>query len=184
MIRSKFLMSLPGFALLTRWRPSLLEAPKVVEPKVWHSEGSGPLHFLLTERRNQVLARGGKAKFFHCNEATHRRLWKELMGGMYRELGAYQTTRIEGITWVSSPDMEDDQIWVHSFACLRCHDTGRIGNMKLMGNRVDGLIPDPVPYTETSCPRCQRIEGGLSDEDRKWWLREYQKKFGGRGFEP
>ena len=158
MIRSAFLASLPGFALLTKLWPGLKKAPAEA-PKVWGS--SGPLHSLLLRRRDELRSRGGDPKFFQCNAVTKDRLIEEIMDGAmtygrrgYRFHG-YQAIQVEGLTWVDRPHMIDDHIWVHRYACTRCCDTGQIGNMQMAGNRVYGLIPDPVPFALAPCPRCQ-----------------------------
>ena len=168
MIRSQFFASLPGFALLTKLWPGLK-----VEPKVWHSEGSGPLHFLLLRRKAKLESSGGDPKFFQCNSATVRMLVKEFgwCGPADPRFDNYWTSpdkidcalvigndvsiQVEGLTWVDKPKMDDGCLWVHSYRCPRCCDTGQIGNMQMAGNRVYGLIPDPVPLARGPCPRCR-----------------------------
>ncbi len=195
MRRSTFFAMIPGLPLLgklldrdswKRWKPVRL-------PSETYTQWYGPTHFLLLARKAKEQQVGGTPRYFHCNAYTAERLRRELevanpirYGTPYGD--GYNALRVEGLDWVHSPEIEDDQLWVHSFRCERCLGRGLVvASVPPSGVRpCTGYIPDyGSDYVDIACPDCQRIPShDLTDEERKWWLREYQEKFGGEGFGP
>ncbi|MCR4341008.1 MAG: hypothetical protein NUW01_14095 [Gemmatimonadaceae bacterium] len=147
---------LAGLAWPKTWTPYRL-------PSETYEEWAGLLHYLLLHRKAKVEKLGGVPRYFHCNQMTAVRLGAEVSGDADFRLGVYQTFKVSDLTWVRDESIEDNDIWVHSVACLECADTGWVkDDGELPSLSTNGPLPEHARAWSPSvpCPKCR--PGGVT----------------------